>query len=638
LGVAEDTKVNLKDLEKLQQKVEKPFFLFRRWVIISSASVLTLGLGTGTGFISHDLSEKDTILPGVSVAGIELGRINQAEANQKVTAAVEQYLAEPFVFTSTETDAAGNPVTFEASAEELGLQVDVQKSVAEAFAVGHRDNPLFNLGDQVASAFGGYDLALAAHFDPDLLEAHFDTAFLEIEEPAKDAHLKYEKGQLKEVGAEAGREIIREPAIQALQKMAPHLRHETVALQLGTTSPAITMSNLGTTRVLAEKMMASKLNLYYQDKNFSPSADVIGSWLEFHTATAENVIKNEVDVPSLLVTPFDQKRRGEKETDPYYVLLPLENFTKQAEAEHIPVVGINRNELNHWLLENVSAGIDVPGENARLAFKDGKITVTQPSKSGIGVDIEKAAHDIVVSVLGKDPTVKLVLKEAKPQVTEDRINELGIQTLIGKAATDYSGSPPNRMENIRVGLAKLDGMVIAPDEEFSIVEAITPVDAASGYLPELVITGNKIRPEYGGGLCQVATTLYRTVLDTGMDVTERTNHAFFVHYYLAPYAVPGVEATLYDPAPDLKFINDTEAHILIHAYITDDLQAVVEFYGTDPGRTTTIDGPYQVSGSPVGGGTTVFTYTVVEDATGKVLQDEEVTSIFQPLAKFKRTN
>ena len=95
---------------------------------------------------------------------------------------------------------------------------------------------------------------------------------------------------------------------------------------------------------------------------------------------------------------------------------------------------------------------------------------------------------------------------------------------------------------------------------------------------------------------------------------------------------------MYDPNPDLKFVNDTEAYILIHAYVTDDLQAVVEFYGTDPGRTTTIDGPYQVSGSPSGGGTTVFTYTVKEDVTGKVLRNEEVTSIFQPLSKFKRTN
>jgi vancomycin resistance protein YoaR len=638
LGVAEATTVNLKDLEKLQQRVEKPFFFLRRWVIISGASVLTLGLGTGTGFVSYDLSEKTTILPNVSVAGIEVGRLEPVEATQKITAAVEQYLAEPFVFESNETNKDGSPVTFEANAEDLGLQIDVQKSVDEAFAAGHRDNALFNLGDQVASAFGGYNLDIAAHFDPDLLEAHFDTAFLEIEEPAKDAHLQYDKGQLKEVDAEAGREIIREPAMRALQKMAPRLEHESIALELGATAPAITLNKLGTTRVLAEKIMASKLNLFYQDKNFSPSAEEIGSWLEFHTATPENVQRDTVDVPSLLVTPFDQKRRGEKVTEPYYVLLPLQNFTSQPESEHIPVVGINRNELNHWLLENVSADIDVPGENARLAFTNGVVKVTKPSKSGIGVDIEKAAHDIILSVLSNEPTVKLVLKEAKPQVTEDRIHELGIQTLIGKAATDYSGSPPNRMENIRVGLVKLDGMVIAPGEEFSIVEAITPVDAANGYLPELVITGNKIRPEYGGGLCQVATTLYRTVLDTGMDVTERTNHAFFVHYYLAPYAVPGVEATLYDPKPDLKFINDTEAHILIHAYITDDFQAVVEFYGTDPGRTTTIDGPYQVSGSPAGGGTTVFTYKVVEDATGKVLQNEEVTSIFQPLSKFKRTN
>jgi vancomycin resistance protein YoaR len=647
-----------KKLSETLTRVHKPFFLLRRWVVISVASLITVSSGTAAVCASYELSKQETILPRVSVGGVELGRLTRQEADQKLSEAVLSYLAQPFVFSGRATDAKPDEeqTTFEISPEEMGLQVDVKASVEQAYNLGHDRNFFASLQGQVESAFGGRKLKLVSQIDEAVLTAFLDTAFLDIEKPARDARLSLENGQLKELASRPGSEVVREPLAQAILGQATSLTHKTIELTLAPSEAAVHQSDLAHIRKVTETIQKSKVSLFYQDKTFSPPADVVSSWLEFHTVRPEEVLgaascecglptsqtleeSGAQKTPAMLITPFEQERQGLKKTEPYYVLLPPQNFLKQDLSQKVAVVGLNRNKLNNWLLENVSAELDVPGQDARLAFKDGTVSVTTPSKNGIGVDIEQAARDITFKIATTEPSVKLTLKEAKPTITEDRIQELGITTLIGKGVSDFTGSSTSRLQNIKVGFSKLNGMVFGPGEEFSTVSAIAPVDAAAGYLPELVITGNKIRPEYGGGLCQVSSTLFRAALDTGLPITERTNHAFSVHYYVWPYLDWGVEATIYDPEPDLKFENDTQGHILIHAYVIEETQkAVVEFYGTDPGRTTTIDGPYRLSGSAAAGGTTVFNYTVKEDATGKEVRKQEFTSIFQPLSKFKLTN
>jgi vancomycin resistance protein YoaR len=99
---------------------------------------------------------------------------------------------------------------------------------------------------------------------------------------------------------------------------------------------------------------------------------------------------------------------------------------------------------------------------------------------------------------------------------------------------------------------------------------------------ELVIKGDKTTPEYGGGLCQVGTTTFRVALNTGLPIIERRNHSYRVSYY----EPAGTDATIYDPSPDLKFVNDTAGHILIQTKITGNTLRF-EFWGTSDGRQVT---------------------------------------------------
>jgi vancomycin resistance protein YoaR len=98
-------------------------------------------------------------------------------------------------------------------------------------------------------------------------------------------------------------------------------------------------------------------------------------------------------------------------------------------------------------------------------------------------------------------------------------------------------------------------------------------------LPELVIKGNRTIPEYGGGLCQIGTTVFRATLASGLPVTARRNHSYRVVYY----EPAGTDATIYDPAPDYKFVNDTGGTVLIQTRIEGD-DLIFEFWGKPDGR------------------------------------------------------
>jgi vancomycin resistance protein YoaR len=125
----------------------------------------------------------------------------------------------------------------------------------------------------------------------------------------------------------------------------------------------------------------------------------------------------------------------------------------------------------------------------------------------------------------------------------------------------------------------MNGILIAPGEEFSTIKSLGEISEKTGYLQELVIKGNKTIPEFGGGLCQVGTTMFRVALASGLPITERQNHSYRVSYY----EPVGTDATIYDPQPDLRFINDSGYYILIQSRI-DGNDLYFDFWGTDDGR------------------------------------------------------
>jgi vancomycin resistance protein YoaR len=208
----------------------------------------------------------------------------------------------------------------------------------------------------------------------------------------------------------------------------------------------------------------------------------------------------------------------------------------------------------------------------------------------------------------------------------------GVVELIGEGRSDFTGSSAARIHNIKTAMDRINGALIPPGEEFSFVELLGEVDAANGYLPELVIKRNATEKEYGGGVCQVSTTVFRAAVLTGMDVTARRNHSFPVQYY-RPY---GFDATIYLPSPDLRFRNNTDNYILLQAHM-EGTELVFEVYGTNDGREVAMDGPYIIERRGDGGMRTVFTQKVY-NTDGTVRFEDKFYSNYRSPADYPFRN
>ncbi|MFA5905378.1 MAG: VanW family protein [Desulfobacula sp.] len=246
------------------------------------------------------------------------------------------------------------------------------------------------------------------------------------------------------------------------------------------------------------------------------------------------------------------------------------------------VLGLNHDLFMAWFNAVIAPKTDVEPKNALIEMKDGQLQKISANSDGLKADAEKAYKDANASLLSLEWPVQITVNKVEPEVAVGDINDLGIKEIIGKGESNFAGSPANRRHNIANGASKVHGVLIKPGEEFSLINTLGDVDGSTGYLQELVIKGNKTMPEYGGGLCQIGTTVFRAAMGSGLPITERRNHSYNVTYYLEN-GLPGVDATIYIPHPDVRFINDTGNYILIQAKITGD-KLTFEFWGTKDGR------------------------------------------------------
>jgi vancomycin resistance protein YoaR len=242
-------------------------------------------------------------------------------------------------------------------------------------------------------------------------------------------------------------------------------------------------------------------------------------------------------------------------------------------------IGYNLSEIKAWV-KDFEAVINKIPQNAQLSFVNNALTVSKNSLSGRQLEVEELSSDILKALGEREDEVPVPVKVTKAEINEDNLSELGLTTLLSRGYSDFNGSPQNRIHNVRDGASKFNGVLIKPDEEFSFNAVLGPVEASTGYLPELVILENKTVPQYGGGLCQVSSTAFRVALNAGLPITYRKNHAYPVQYY-KPY---GADATIYLPYPDLRFINDTGHYILVQTRI-EGYRLFFDFYGTKPNRT-----------------------------------------------------
>ena len=132
------------------------------------------------------------------------------------------------------------------------------------------------------------------------------------------------------------------------------------------------------------------------------------------------------------------------------------------------------------------------------------------------------------------------------------------------------------------GCSKIDGSVIYPGETFSVYEAVSPFDAENGYeLAGSYENGTTVQT-YGGGICQVSTTLYNAVIRSELEIVERYNHSMLV-----AYVDPSADAAISGTAKDLKFKNNLDEPVYVESYVSGStLTATIYGHETRPSNRT----------------------------------------------------
>lgn len=529
-----------------------------KWLLILVAFLVFIGASALASYFIFEKKYSNRIYPGVHIGTINLGGKTIIEAETILNAKRNSLDKNGIIFGYKNKQTKIFP-TFSSVESDLAYEIinfDIDKSIKEALRLGREDTPIVNLKNKITLALHKTQTPLYFSLNRDEVFKLLKNDFSRFETEAANASLKYnnEKFVIEDEGL--GNVFDYSRAIDILEDNLSYF--------------------LSTGIQLVSKIEKPKI---YKNQT--------GGLVE----EAETILKN---VP--LIIKFDSSKIDNKQAfDKSWTinknaladLLELKNIFDSATGKERILVSLNEAKVKNYFEENILNEIKIEPQNAKFEIKDGRVVEFQESKDGFEVNFEASFNLLENKFIDEgEKNIKLAITELKSNLHTQDVNDVGINEIIGTGHSDFSGSPSNRRHNIATGAAALNGLLVKPDEEFSLMTALGSIDGESGYLQELVIKGNETIAEYGGGLCQIGTTLFRTVLQSGLPVTMRRNHSYRVSYY----EPAGTDATIYDPWPDFKFVNDTENNILIQTRIEGD-DIYFDFWGTNHGRKVEITDP-----------------------------------------------
>ena len=196
-------------------------------------------------------------------------------------------------------------------------------------------------------------------------------------------------------------------------------------------------------------------------------------------------------------------------------------------------VTVNKDGLASWLDEQYSDSVNSDPTNAKVAWDGDKLTAIDPSVDGAKLRPQAMADAVAASFLGNHDPVEIPVTVLKPEVDGNNLGALGITTKLGVGSSNFDGSDDPRATNIEVGAQLLNGTLIAPHGTFSFNHSIGVIGPDLGFVEGQVIDGESIGRDYGGGICQVSTTVFRAAFFTGLPIVEGWPHRWRLGFYEA---------------------------------------------------------------------------------------------------------
>ncbi|NJK79139.1 MAG: vanomycin resistance protein VanB, partial [Chloroflexaceae bacterium] len=523
---------------------------FRRLLLLPIVLlVLLAGLASITLY-TFDQHFANRIYPNISIRGIDVGEMTADEAHTAVTEQYTNFLTQPMTLTY-------RGQTWTPAAADIGVSLEVARAVQEAVAAGRDNDLLNNLREFGAIWQGGLEIPLHITVDTATMQAYIVARAAEIERPAVDAQFVLQDAQPVAIPSVAGRQVLVNETVADMTAALQSLEPQSAVLRTRELLPLLGDGKVAAVQAEVDALLQASVVLIGQnEQRWEWTPDQLAQLI-----TVRRIVGKDGVSPDLELN-FDNVR------------------------------------LREWIAAVVEES-GYGGTKPRVDWNGGNLVITEPGANQWRVDGEQTAQMILAALDAKatDRTIELPYVESEPPINASNLAQLGITTLLAVGQSDFTGSAAYRITNIQAGMRLLDDILLAPGEEFSFNNTVGSIDASNGFVEGYAIIQNRTQLEWGGGICQDSTTIFRAAFWAGLPFTERWGHSFYISWYdrygYGSYGDgPGMDATIFTGGPDLRFVNDTGNWILIQTGVdVGSALAEVRIYGAPSDRTVELIGP-----------------------------------------------
>jgi vancomycin resistance protein YoaR len=464
---------------------------------------------------------------GVSISGHNVGGLTRDEAAARVAGLIEGVKDRDIVLTSGDK-------TWTVTPADVGTDFDATGAASAAMAFSRESNFFVDLGRRFKLYFSHVDVPLKGTVDSAMLDKVLAKVAQELDVPPVNAGLAIEGGKIKEIEGQQGRVVDQNTLREEIKTSLFALQGAELTVPLVVQEPTVQTEDNRRALAQVETMIGSPVVLKDGDKTWSLTPDQITAFMDF---TSEN-------------------QNGVSTLVPYISAVKMGLFFDGIAAE--------------VATKPVDATFDSDGEKAWVV----------PGVLGKALDPEKTAEALTVASLSPSSrTAEVVVTTTEPALTTEKAEAMGIKDKLSSYSTPEYVGTHNRQVNVRITTEYASNVMLAPGQEYNFDKQIGPRTAARGYLTAPGIVGpGKLEDVFGGGICQVSTTLFNAVFFAGLEVTERKNHSIYISHY-----PKGRDATVSANGPNLRFKNDTQKYIWIRG-TSNGIKTTFTIYGTSEGR------------------------------------------------------
>ncbi len=481
------------------------------------------------------------VAEGVTIAGVDVGGLTESEARTLLERRAARVAHVPVVFT-----AGGERYPIKASS--LGVKADWSAAVSSALSEGAGFGPVRGykrlqtrfLGTEIAPAVAAYEAAL--DYKLGRLAKEIDRGHVEARLVRRGLEVAVIPGQ---VGLTLKREAAADAIVRALAQLD---RGRTAPLPVTIDPIEVTAAELAPAARQARIALSAPVRLVHEQTRWK-----LPRWR----------LAELISLPSGSSTKLSIA--GPK-ADAWFALL-------RRNVERAPV-------------------------GASFATSSGAVRII-PSRPGLELDVPATADALLAAAVSPGGrSAPLALVTSQPELTTADAKALKIERRLGSYTTLNAGSA-NRITNLRLAIELLNGALVAPGGVFSFNDRVGERTIERGFLPAPVIIRDEYEEDVGGGVSQVATTVFNAAWESGVKIVERNPHSLYISRYQL-----GRDATVNYPDLDLKFVNDTPRWILVSTS-WDSGSITVSLYGSGPERrvesgegTMRITGPARIRRTP----------------------------------------